>query len=264
MQRERREEIRRMLGERPFLSLDELAEAFPDVSGMTLRRDIEYFEERGEAIKVRGGARSMRFISPPGDDNVNRRTVERVEEKRAIAEAAVPFLETGRSIFIDSGSTMRTFAKNVPPGRFSFTTTDPAIALELLRSGGAVVNMVGGRLEGDNQTVTGLQATRFLTGINIDIAFLCPSGYSEQDGFTVANFNECELKRIVTEKARLVIMLMDSSKCGRALPYTFCTAADADVIITDRAIPETLISDAQVHGVRVIQADIPSEGSDTE
>lgn len=221
---------------------------------MTLRRDIEYFEERGEVIKVRGGARSMRFISPHGDDNVNRRTEKCVAEKKAVAEAAVQFLETGRSIFIDSGSTMRTFARYVPAGRFSFTTTDPAVALELARGGTSVVNMVGGRLEGENQTVTGLQATRFLTGINIDVAFLCPSGYSVEDGFTVANFNECELKRIVAEKAKTVIMMMDSSKCDRSLPYTFCTSGEADVLVTDYAFPEKLAQAARGRGVRVVIA----------
>ena len=58
---ERREQIRALLQSKPFISIKELEELFPDVSGMTLRRDIEYFEREHEAIKVRGGARSMRF-----------------------------------------------------------------------------------------------------------------------------------------------------------------------------------------------------------
>ena len=40
----RREVIRTLLGTKPFISLEELEEAFPEVSSMTLRRDIEYFE----------------------------------------------------------------------------------------------------------------------------------------------------------------------------------------------------------------------------
>ena len=50
----RRNKIRELLQAKPFISLHDLEAMFPDVSSMTLRRDIEYFEKQGEAIKVRG------------------------------------------------------------------------------------------------------------------------------------------------------------------------------------------------------------------
>ena len=150
---------------------------------------------------------------------------------------------------------MRNFVDFVPAKRYSFITTDPAVALELCKNGLSVVNIVGGKLEADNQTVTGLQATRFLSDINIDIAFLTPSGFSPESGFTVANFNECELKRIVASKARTVIMLMDSAKCDRSLSYTFCNMADTDVVVTDSCATESLKSLAEAEGSRVIIAE---------
>ena len=63
MYKDRRKWIGEQLAERPFISLDELFRKFPDVSQMTIRRDLDYFEKRGDAIKVRGGARSARFIT---------------------------------------------------------------------------------------------------------------------------------------------------------------------------------------------------------
>ena len=53
MYNERREKIRTLLAEKPFVSIKELESMFPNVSGMTIRRDIEYFEQAGDAIKVR-------------------------------------------------------------------------------------------------------------------------------------------------------------------------------------------------------------------
>ncbi len=231
MLKTRRDALRELFISKPFVSLEEMCEMFPQVSEMTLRRDIEFFESQGLVIKVRGGCRSVGQLSAPTSEIVN------LQAKRLIAEAALPFLETGRSIFIDSGTTMRTLAEYIPDMRYSFTTTDPRVALELCKNRSASVNMVGGRIEGANLTVTGLQASRFLSDINIDTAFLTPTGFDEDNGFTVASFNECELKRIVVEKAKTVVMLIDSSKFGRSLPYTFCTVEDADVIITD-AEPE--------------------------
>lgn len=234
MQKERRAAIHDLLFERSTVSLDELHRMFPAVSEMTLRRDIDYFESQGLAVKVRGGCKSTALESN-GEFGADVRLSRNIDAKRSIAKAALEYLETGRSIFIDSGSTMKAFASLVPPSRYSFVTTDPEIALKLCKNSRSVVNIVGGRLEGENRTVTGLQATRFLSDINIDIAFLTPTGYSTDSGFTVANYNECELKRIVVAKARRVIMLMDSSKCDRTLPYTFCDLADTGTLITEAA-----------------------------
>ena len=111
---------------------------------------------------------------------------------------------------------------------------------------------MGGRLDRDNQTITGLQATRFLADINIDIAFLSPSGLSARSGFTIGNYSECELKRIVAEKAQLVVILMDSSKIDKALPYTFATFDNADVLITDAPITGELKELADEKNIRII------------
>ncbi len=252
MYNERREQIRALLLSKPFVSLKELEEMFPDVSGMTLRRDIEYFEREHEAIKVRGGARSMKFITTQTDDSITARLKENIHSKDSITARAAEFLETGRSIFIDSGSTLQRIVAYVPNERFTFTTTDPVSALELCKIGLPIVNMVGGRLDRDNQTITGSQATRFLSDINIDIALLSPSGLSARSGFTVGNYSECELKRLVVEKARLVILLMDASKIDKSLPYTFCTFENIDVLITSSVLPEELAAQARENGVRVI------------
>lgn len=252
MYNERRERIRALLTEKPFISIKELQSLFPDVSGMTLRRDIEYFESQGEAIKVRGGARSTKFITTSTDDAITTRMNENVASKEKIARRAAEFLETGRSIFIDSGSTLQRIVPYVPNERFTFTTTNPMAALDLCKIGLPIVNIVGGKLDRDYQTVTGMHAMRFLSDINIDIAFLSPSGLSLKSGFTGGNYSECELKRVVVEKSRLVVLLLDASKIDKSLPYTFCHLDQVHIIITDAPLPEEIRREAQRLGVRVI------------
>lgn len=249
---ERREKIHDLLQSKPFVSFKELEEMFPDVSGMTLRRDIMFFEGRHEIIKVRGGARSMKFITSQIDESVDARMNENVTSKDSIARKAAEFLETECSIFIDSGSTVRRLVQYVPNERFMFTTTDPAAALDLCKIGLPSVNIVGGRVNGDNKTVTGLHATRFLADMNIDIAFLSPAGLSARSGFTVANYSECELKKIVVEKARLVVILMDESKIDKSLPYTFAAFENVDVLITSSPLPDELTALAEEKNVRII------------
>jgi len=251
MSKVRREKIRRILQSKAYVSLAELCSAFPDVSEMTLRRDIAYFEEKGDAIKVRGGVRSTKFITASTDDTMTERMRENVLAKEKIARAAAGYLETGRSIFMDSGSTLQQMVRFVQNERYNFTTTNPAAALELAAIGLPIVNITGGRLDRDYQAVSGLQAMRFVSDINIDIAMLSPSGLSGRSGFTGGNYAECELKRAVVEKADKVIMLMDSSKIGRSLPYTFCSLERVSVLICDEPLPDDLAKEAHRCGVTV-------------
>ena len=88
MYNERREQIRRLLAEKPFVSIRELEEMFPDVSGMTLRRDIDYFESMHEAVKVRGGAKSTKFITASVEDSITTRMQENITSKNSIAQKA--------------------------------------------------------------------------------------------------------------------------------------------------------------------------------
>lgn len=254
MQKDRRDKIEEMIGAKAFVSIRELKELFPDISEMTLRRDISYFEEEGKIVRVRGGFRSKRSLYKIGSTEAHIRDALNIESKYEISLTAESFLESGTSIFIDSGSTMRIFAKHIPILRFSITTTDPAVALKLSENSLAAVNIVGGRLDFNKKTVTGLQASGFLSGINIDTAFLSASAFNEASGFSVAGYNECELKKIVISKARRVIMLIDSSKYGKELPYTFGLIDDADIIITDKNAPTELTNIAARHGTEVIIA----------
>lgn len=254
MNSERREIIREMLQNKPFVALRELEARFPDISSMTLRRDIEYFEKIGEAIKVRGGARSMKFITTSMEDNFNFRMSENTQAKEKIAFKALELIEAGRSLFLDSGTTMLKLASLLPDERLTVTTTGPNIAMECIKKNQPIVNIVGGMLNRDNISVSGNQSLRFLSDINIDIAFIVPSGMSAYNGLTSGNYIECELKKLVVEKARKVVVLMDASKLDKTLPYTFCGIGDIDIIISDRELPADIIKLATESEIQMITA----------
>lgn len=254
MNSERREIIKEMLQSKPFISLHELEVRFPNISSMTLRRDIEYFESIGEAIKVRGGARSMKFITTSMEDTFSLRMNENMQAKEKVAYKAIELIETGRSLFLDSGTTILRLASLLPDERLTITTTGPNIAMELIKKNQPIVNIVGGMLNRDNISVSGNQALRFLNDINIDIAFIVPSGVSAKNGLTSGNYIECELKKLVVEKARKVIVLMDSSKLDKILPYTFCGIGDIDIIIAERELPDDITKIAEEKNVKIIIA----------
>ena len=254
MNSSRRNIIRELLSEKPFISLRELEVKFPEVSSMTLRRDIEYFEKQGEAIKVRGGARSMKFITTSMEDSFHQRLNENMTAKEKIARRAIELIETGRSLFLDSGTTVLTLASLLPDERHTIITTGPNIALELIKKNRPIVNLVGGMVNRGNLSISGNQALRFLDDINIDIAFIVPSGLSLKDGFTSGNYSECELKQMVVNKARRVVILLDTAKLDRSLPFTFCALDKVHTIVADDYLPDDLTQAAEAAGIEIIIA----------
>lgn len=247
----RRGMIKELLSQKPFVSLQELEQMFPDVSSMTLRRDIEYFERLGEAIKVRGGARSMKFITNSLEDSFSKRLSENIYAKEKLAKYAVSMIETGRSIFLDSGTTMLRVSEIMPNERVTITTAGINIAMELMKKDMPVVNIVGGMLNRNSLSVSGSQAISFIEGINIDIAFIVPSGASPKGGLTCGNNIECELKKLVVRKATRVVAFMDSSKVDKSLPYTFCKFDDINELVTDQILPRDLMEAVNDSGVKV-------------
>lgn len=251
----RREQIRELLASQPFVSYNELETRFPTLSGMTLRRDIAYFEAAGECIRVRGGARSMKFITTSVEDSFPMRLNVNREAKERIAEAALSYIEAGRSVFLDAGTTILYFAARLPDERMTFLTSGPNIAMELLKKSKPIVNLVGGMINRDNLSVAGPQALDYLANVNIDLAFLTPSGFSPDYGFTSGNYAECEFKRLVLEKARHTVVLMDHTKMDKCLPYTIGRLEDVQVFITDKEPEEDLRKRALLAGVEMVAAE---------
>ena len=128
----RREKVREILISKPFTSLEELEKLFPDVSSMTLRRDIEYYEKEGLVIKVRGGARCKRYIALSEEGTFFARASLYTEEKQRIARTAVNFIGSAETVFLDSGSTVAQMNHYLPKRDLTIYTADPTIALDLV------------------------------------------------------------------------------------------------------------------------------------
>lgn len=240
----RRDTISELLKSKGSVTLIELGDKFPDVSDMTLRRDLINLEEKGLAIRVKGGAISAnRADAAPGEESaygIRERTQR--EAKLSIAYKAQNFLETGRSIFLDAGSTLMTFAGQLEDNYYSFVTSGINVAQKLLEKEHANVIVLGGYANKNTLSLSGPLSTTILESLNIDVAFISASGFTKDNHFTVSNIYEAELKKQIIAKAKKVIVLMDSSKIGKSLPYTFAKTDQVDVFITEKDMDDETIN----------------------
>jgi DeoR family fructose operon transcriptional repressor len=248
----RRESIKKFVNEKGDIQFKELEALFPDVSTMTIRRDLAYLEKEGAILRTWGGVKAVNRVMHAGEDIFSARATENINAKTQIAHKALEFIETGRSIFIDSGTTMMCLAKILQDQYFSILTTAPNIALEIIKNSNTSVALVGGQLSRNNLTLSGANSINFIRNFNIDIAFMAASGFSEKNGFTIGNFDECELKKAVIKKAGRVILLMDGSKMNKNMPYTFAAMKDIDILITDIKPEDSILKLAEKQSVKVL------------
>ena len=247
----RRNRIRALIEEKDEIRLQELKERFPEVSMMTLRRDLDGLEKEGHVIRTHGGAVSVKKIAGSGEENpYDLRVVENAEAKIEIAKKALPLVERGRSLYLDSGSTIMRLAKILPDEQFSILTSGLNIALEILKRSKPSVMVLGGQVNRNTLSTTGPGAMDLLETFNIDLAFMAASGFSVDRGFTVANVYEGHLKRKVLKQAKKVILLLDSSKIDKDLPFTFADLDDINILVSEKPLPievETVVRGLKIH-----------------
>ena len=252
MSTSRREVINLYIQSKGEVRFKELEDLLPEVSGMTIRRDLEYLEKRGEIVRTRGGAKSISHLSMLKEAAYTLRASENTEAKMIIAEKAVKFVTAERSIYIDAGTTSMCFAQKLKDENLFVLTSAPNIAMELIKFHNIKVSLTGGKLNRETLSLSGYNAVEYVKGLNIDIAFMAASAFSRNSGFTCGDYFEAEIKRLIMKKAQTNVMLMDSSKIDCGMPYTFAKLSDIDILITDEPLPADYLRAAKKAKVTVI------------
>ena len=130
-------------------------------------------------------------------------------------------------------------ARVIPDQPCVIITSAPNVALEILRSKDLPqVVLLGGTLARRSLAITAYDLEAQLSKFNIDIAFLGVSGFDLSAGCTVGNQSDCLLKQHLIRKARRSAVLLDSSKLGVAMPFTYAQIHEIDTVVSDGLIPE--------------------------
>jgi DeoR/GlpR family transcriptional regulator of sugar metabolism len=188
--------------------------------------------------RTHGGAVTLRPLVDPALDA---RAVLNLDAKRAIAEACLDYIADADSIFLDSGTTLLELARllgttdPLAPRRFRALTvlTNGLDAAAALASAPGIEHvLLGGTIRPVMGAVVGALAVQNLQRFSVGPAFLGISGLSET-GITVADLTEAALKEVVLDRARRVIVPIDSSKVGLTDFARVGGLEDVDVVVTE-------------------------------
>ena len=112
MKQDRIDEIADLLDKRGKLTLEQLDRFFPNVSQMTIRRDLLQLELQSRIIRVRGGAMSVKEVQKVSGEAYAVKTATNPDAKLRIAQKASTLIDANSSLFIDGGTTALEIVKN--------------------------------------------------------------------------------------------------------------------------------------------------------
>ncbi len=225
------------------------------VSPATVRRDLQYLDERRVLRRTHGGAVA-------GDDHDETPPVRRAgrarAEKRAIAEAAVALIPRGAVVGLTGGTTTAEVARLlVERGPLTVVTNALDIAAQLVPHTDVSLVVVGGHARSRTWELVGPAAEKALAEYHTDVTVLGVDGITAANGCTTHDQLEASTNRAFVTSGETVLAVADGSKVGRATFARICPARDLDHLITDVGARGPDLDAIAAAGVRVTTVRVP-------
>jgi DeoR family transcriptional regulator, aga operon transcriptional repressor len=247
----RRQQIIKLVSQNGQVYVEELVRLF-NVSGVTIRKDLDRLEQQNMLIRARGGA--IKFEHVVGmDQRLADKNKINYAEKSKIGQSAARMVEASDTIIIDSGSTTAEMVRNLPEFEdLTIITNALNIANQLMAHPHVNTIIPGGYLRKNSQSLVGPLAEKSLRNFNVDKAFLGVDGFDTRKGIFTPNVEEARLNEIMIEVSREVILLADSSKFKKRSFAFICPINKIHKVITDDNIPPDDMKRLKDAGVQVI------------
>lgn len=211
----------------------ELAAQF-DISEDTIRRDLRMLAAAGLCERVYGGALSIQ----PAVTTLAQRMAVEPQRKAALAQAAVPFILPGMTVFIDAGSTNLAIARALPEELEAVIATNtPVIAAALMEKSGIEVILIGGRLDRQAGAAIGARALRDAELLRPDLCILGACGIDAEAGVTTAGFDDAEFKRCVAQSSKTILAAVLREKLGQRAAHAVVPLSSCAHLVVEHDTP---------------------------
>lgn len=245
--KDRRENIMRLIQKIGKIDIEMLINEF-NVSDITIRRDLQYWEDKGAIIRYRGGAK----LSQPMVDH-SEQISSNEKYKHAIAKYAAQFVKQGDTIFINSSSTAILLLKYIINKRVNIITNN-AKAVHIEHDPLVSIHLTGGELRFPKEVMVGDFALNNLTKITASKTFIGCSGLDLSHGITTAILQEVAINEcMINHTSGKVFVLADYTKIGAQYPFKTSDINRIDYVITDINADEQVCNDLKDSNIEVVK-----------
>jgi DeoR family transcriptional regulator, aga operon transcriptional repressor len=216
--------------------VEELSQSL-GISRITIRKDLDYLQNRGALQRTHGGA-LLPGVGALSDPSLQEKEGRHSDEKQRISAAAVDLVQEGQCVLLDSGTTTTAIARALKRfSRLTIITNAVNIAAEL-RGTDFEVLLTGGSLRKNSFSLVGPLAEDMLHDMHADILFLGVDGFDLEVGLTTPNVMESRVNRAMVKAASMVVAVCDSTKFNRRSLSKIVDAPAIHHVITDSNLPK--------------------------
>jgi DeoR family fructose operon transcriptional repressor len=242
--------ILRSVDGRGYVSVRDLRRTL-GVSGMTIRRDLEFLEDSGYLIRKHGGA--VRSEATNNLFTFDSRVKENQALKEEVCLLASRFIRDSETIFIDCGTTVFRLCRHIVGRRnLRVVTNSLPVVAELMNHPNIKVSLVGGDVDAQRRAAYGSIAEQAVSRYRADKAFLGAGGISAQRGLSSFDQKEGDITVAFARNARSVFLLCDSTKLERDTFCLFAPLSIVQTIITNPGITPTVKRRYAAMGINVV------------
>ena len=237
----RRKKIMEILQTGPQVRVEDLANRL-DVSLITIRRDLQFLEDKKQLKRVYGGA----VASEEQEDEVQ-------VYRKLIAQYAATLVEPNDNLFINTSRNALQVLEYIQSSNITVITNNgKAISCNYPHSVSVV--LTGGELRHPKNAMVGEFALRNLQPIYAKKAFLGCSGICADKGVTTELFHEVSINELMFEHATQgVYVLADHTKIGKKSSFISSPIEKVKMLITDEKAPEEALELIREKGILVHQ-----------
>ena len=233
---ERRQYIVAQAQQHGRVLVEELSESL-GISRITIRKDLDYLQNRGALQRTHGGA-LLPGSGALSDPSLQEKEGRHSQEKQRISAAAVSLVQEGQCVLLDSGTTTTAIARALKKfSRLTVITNAVNIAAELSGTDFEVL-LTGGSLRKNSFSLVGPLAEDMLHEMHADILFLGVDGFDLDVGLTTPNVMESRVNRAMVKASSMVVAVCDSTKFNRRSLSKIVDASAIHHVITDSDLPQ--------------------------
>lgn len=229
------------------------------VSPNTARRDLEHIQSRGLIIKTHGRVAPCKSLPLRTGNSLAESRRINPHQKMLIGKAAAELVRPGETVIMDGGFTTFQVAQHFTAENLHVITTSLDVARALAERECYEITLVGGELSPKSGCVIGWVAVEQINRLNADKAILGNDAISVKEGLSCVYPPFAQLKKVMSDRAKELIVVADHLKIGRFAKYTWGEINSLSTLVTDSQADPNTIARLRDAGVKVIVAEDDGE-----
>ncbi|MBN3751715.1 DeoR/GlpR transcriptional regulator [Paraburkholderia sp. Tr-20389] len=244
----RRDEIANRLAQGQPVVAAALAAEF-NISEDAIRRDLRALAAEGRCRRVYGGALPVTPASVPMASRIDKAQ----ERKSALARAALPLIQPGELLFLDSGSTNLALVDLLPEeADITVATNSVDIGAAVLRRSDIQLIVIGGAVDAAVGGCVDANAVQTVAQMNIDRCFIGTCAISPKSGISAYDLADATFKRAVLASSEHSVVLALTEKFDTRAPYKAATIGELECVVVEHDLPRAERQALSKAGISVV------------